>query len=95
MHLLFDKGQRWIESRTGEKVRFEGLYALDLPWANTRRLYMETLNAGLIHELPSRCSVEGYTKQYFSSFQSLVFGLWILCLGGANLYGPDHSRDDS
>ncbi|OGM47795.1 hypothetical protein ABOM_003306 [Aspergillus bombycis] len=73
MHLLSEEGQKWIESRTGEKVRFEELYAPDLPWANTRRLYMETLNSGSIHELPSRCAVEGYVKQYFASFQSLVF----------------------
>ncbi|KAE8139517.1 hypothetical protein BDV38DRAFT_280872 [Aspergillus pseudotamarii] len=94
MHLLSDDGQRWIESRTGETVRFEELCALDLPWANTRRLYMETLNSGSIHELPSRCSVEGHVKQYFSSFQSLVFPVISKSLFEKTLdlaYGPRSS----
>lgn len=94
MHLLSDEGQRWIESRTGENVRFEELCALDLPWANTRRLYMETLNAGSIHELPSRCSVESHVKQYFSSFQSLVFPVISKSLFEKTLdlaYGPRSS----
>ncbi|KAB8259950.1 hypothetical protein BDV32DRAFT_123704 [Aspergillus pseudonomiae] len=94
MHLLSDEGQKWIESRTGEKVRFEELYAPDLPWANTRRLYMETLNSSSIRELPSRCSVEGYVKQYFASFQSLVFPVISQSLFEKTLdlaYGPRSS----
>lgn len=67
--LFSDQGQSWIESRTGEKVNLETLCALQLPWANTHRLYMESS----IPELPSRLVVDNYVEIYCSSAHILVF----------------------
>lgn len=74
MRLSSDEGRRWIESRTGQKVDLDKLCALELPWANTRRLYIEsTSQSQPTPELPSRVIVDRYVGLYCSSFLGLVF----------------------
>lgn len=67
--LFSDRGRKWIESRTGEKVNLETLFTLELPWANTLQLHTESN----IAELPSRLIVENYAEMYCSSPHVLVF----------------------
>ncbi|ODM17049.1 hypothetical protein SI65_07448 [Aspergillus cristatus] len=64
-----DAGRRWIESRTGENLNLETLCALELPWANTNRLYTESSSP----ELPNRLVVEKYVEMYCSSLHIPVF----------------------
>lgn len=74
IHLSSDEGRRWIESRTGQKVDFDKLCVLKLPWANTRRLYIESTSQSQPNpELPSRVIVDRYVGLYCSSFLGLVF----------------------
>lgn len=102
MHLSSDEGRRWIESRTGEKVDFKKLCALELPWANTLRLYMEaTSQSQPTPELPSRVIVDRYAGLYCSSFLGLVFPVISkslltktldLAYGPRRFFGADSAR---
>lgn len=84
--LFSDAGRKWIESRTGEKVNLE---TLELPWANTYRLYTESS----IPVLPNRLIVESYAEMYCSSLHIPVFPVISKSLFTRTLnlaYGPAH-----
>ncbi|KAL3463832.1 hypothetical protein BJX64DRAFT_298780 [Aspergillus heterothallicus] len=62
-----DANRKWVEARTGETVSFENLYSIELPWANTSRIYDNSDICSDI-KLPSRSVIEGH------SFLSLANG---------------------
>ncbi|KAF9884864.1 hypothetical protein FE257_001207 [Aspergillus nanangensis] len=74
IYLLSTEGRTWIESRTGEKVNFEKLCALELPWENTHHSQIESsLDSLPSIEIPNRYILDTYVTMYASSLQSLVF----------------------
>lgn len=84
--LFSDAGRKWIESRAGEKVNIE---TLELPWANTQRLY----TVSSIPVLPNRLIVEKYVEMYCSSLHIPVFPVISKSLFSRTLdlaYGPAH-----
>ncbi|KAL4880039.1 hypothetical protein BJY04DRAFT_219571 [Aspergillus karnatakaensis] len=93
-HLSSDKTRRWIESCTGESANFEKLYAIELPWTNTSRLYGESsLQSNPIFDLPCRFIVEKYVNLWCSSFESLAFPIiskWLFEETLDLAYSPQH-----
>lgn len=74
--LFSDKGQAWIESRTGSCMTPQTLCSFGRQWHNPRRLYMDSDAAAANAqpcELPPRSTVERYAAAYCSSFVCLVF----------------------
>ncbi|RFU73692.1 c6 zinc finger domain [Trichoderma arundinaceum] len=73
--LFSDRGQAWIESRTGSCMTPRTLCSFGRQWHNPRRLYMDSDAAASPQpcELPPRSTVERYATIYSSSFECLVF----------------------
>ncbi|KAL7948103.1 hypothetical protein V8C42DRAFT_316700 [Trichoderma barbatum] len=74
--LFSEKGQAWIESRTGSCMTPQTLCSFGRQWHNPRRLYQDT-DIAAAHtqpcELPPRTTLEKFVAAYSSSSVCLVF----------------------
>ncbi|KAL1962343.1 hypothetical protein VTN77DRAFT_9756 [Rasamsonia byssochlamydoides] len=76
--LFSSEGQKWVQSRTGERATFEKLCAFGPPWQNQHRFYTASIPAEFHRlqgsvQLPDRKIVEEYLSTYRSSIFRLVF----------------------
>ncbi|KAL7938426.1 hypothetical protein V8C35DRAFT_320230 [Trichoderma chlorosporum] len=81
--LFSEKGQAWIESRTGSCMTPQTLCSFGRQWHNPRRLYLDLdAVAASTHpcELPPRSTLERYAAAYCSSTVCLVFPVLSKCL---------------
>jgi hypothetical protein len=73
------EGQNWLESKTGERAKFEKFCAFGPPWQRHRHFYLDSaLSSDLTHSqpsgnLPDRALVENYLAVYRTSIIRLVF----------------------
>ncbi|KAJ4865417.1 fungal specific transcription factor domain-containing protein [Trichoderma breve] len=74
--LFSEKGQTWIESRTGSRMTPQTLCSFGRQWHSPRRLYLDsnTIAASAQPcELPQRSTLERYAAAYCSSTICLIF----------------------
>ncbi|KAL4924192.1 putative C6 transcription factor [Aspergillus undulatus] len=74
---ILPEGQEWVQSRTGQKLAFDGFTSSRVPWEKQRG---QTLNAMLMHlqspkafDLPDRATLEANFEVYRTSLMQRIF----------------------
>ncbi|KAL5088894.1 hypothetical protein Trisim1_006040 [Trichoderma cf. simile WF8] len=74
--LFSEKGQAWIESRTGSRMMPQNLCSFGRQWHSPRRLYLDSDTIAVSAqpcELPQRSTLERYAAAYCSATICLIF----------------------